>query len=294
MDETQEAALLGAEVGAAPPSEGELRELAAREDLPSLVQRRELREADLLFLVLHGRQGEGGEVQALLDLAGLLYTGSDALGSGLAMEKDVAKRLLRDASVPTPTWSTWPSSNEEIERLGLPLVVKPSRVGSTVGLTLVRSLDELDAAVGLALRYDERVLLEQFVPGRELTVGVLGAPGAERALGVGEIVSPGEIFDFEAKYTPGVAAEIFPARIDPELAEEARSLALQAHRSLHLRDYSRVDFRIGAGGELHCLEVNTLPGMTATSLLPQSAQVAGIGFRALCREIAELALHRAA
>ncbi len=288
IDEGAETNLLGRDVGEAPPSESELAALAREEDLLSLMRHDVMRRADCVFLVLHGRQGEGGEVQALLDLVGLPYTGSDALGSGLAMEKDTSKRLLASAGIPTPEWRRWPV--EEPERaLGLPFVVKPSRVGSTVGLSLVAHADQLDEAVGHALRFDDEVLLEKFVPGRELTVGVLGG----EALGVGEIVSPGEVFDFEAKYTPGVAREVFPAEIDPTLAERARDLALQVHEVLRLRDYSRVDFRLDAAGELQCLEANTLPGMTQTSLLPQSAAVAGINFRSLCRRIVELAMARA-
>lgn len=279
--------LLGASVGSAPPSTAELEDLAARENLPKLVADGAFDDADVLFLVLHGRQGEGGEVQALFDLAGLRYTGSSALGSAIAMEKGVAKTLLRAAGVPTPDWLTWPAV-DPVSSLGLPFIVKPSRVGSTVGLSIVRSEDELDEAVGQALRFDDQVLLERFVSGAELTVGVLG----DEALGVGEIVSPGEIFDFQAKYTPGAAREIFPARISERLADSARELALRAHEALHLADYSRIDFRVDAAGELQCLEANTLPGMTETSLLPQSAAVSGYDFDELCHRIVELALAR--
>jgi D-alanine-D-alanine ligase len=172
--------------------------------------------------------------------------------------------------------------------LGFPLVVKPNRQGSTVGLTVVKHAGELDAAVAEAFRYDHEVMLERFVPGRELTCGVL----ADQALAVGEIVPRGEIFDYESKYQHGGAEEIFPAELTPEMTETIRDLSLRAHRALKLEGFSRADFRLDAQGGLWCLEVNTLPGMTATSLLPQSAAAAGIPFPELCDRICRLALEK--
>ena len=288
LDEEHERRLLAQTVGVRPPSLADLRTLEAREDLPALVARGGLANHDAVFLVLHGRQGEGGEVQELLENSGLAFTGSGAVASSRAMDKTASKRLFRGAGVPAPEGTVWPAVSVEVEALGLPLVVKPSRVGSTVGLTLVRDLSEIDSAVGRALQFDDEVLLERFLPGREYTVGVLD----EQVLGVGEIVPPGEIFDYHSKYTPGLAREVFPARLDDELAERLRDLALAAHRALGLRDFSRVDFRLDAAGEPYCLEVNTLPGMTKTSLLPQSAGVFGISFDELCERMIGLALAR--
>ena len=288
LDPELERRRLGRAVGTRPPSLAELRELEAREDLPVLVAG-DLGSHDAVFLVLHGRQGEGGEVQELLEAAGIAFTGSDARGSRLAMDKDGSKRRFRDAGIPTPDWLTWQARQPEIEELGLPLIVKPSRVGSTVGLTLMSDLFNLDSAVGKALTFDDEVILERFLPGREYTAGVLGG----QALGVGEIVSPGRIFDFHSKYTPGRAQEIFPAEIGLDLEERLRELALAAHEALALRDFSRVDFRLDAAGNPCCLEVNTLPGMTPTSLLPQSAAVFGISFGELCNRMIGLALARA-
>lgn len=290
LSEEQEARLLVPAVGKAPPSAEELALLRERELGPALAELPEIREADLVFLVLHGLAGEGGQIQALLDLAGVVYTGSSPLGSALAMDKDVAKRICRCAGIPTPDWLMWPASREAIESLGYPLVVKPSKAGSTVGTTVVRSYLEVEPAVAEALRYDDEVLLEAFLPGRELTVGVLG----ERALAVGEIVPPGEIFDYEAKYTPGATREIFPAALPEDLTHTVKRLALAAHRALKLRDFSRVDFRVDSAGRPCFLEANTLPGMTSTSLLPQSAAASGIGFAELCETICRLALSRAA
>lgn len=287
LDAELERQRLGRVVGIRPPSLAELRELEAREDLPSLVAG-ELASHDAVFLVLHGRQGEGGEVQELLEAAGIAFTGSDARSSRLAMDKDESKSRFRDAGIPTPDWLTWPARQSDIEELGLPLIVKPSRVGSTVGLTLMSDLNGLDSAVGKALTFDDQVILERFLPGREHTVGVV----EDRALGVGEIVAPGVIFDFHSKYTPGRARELFPAEIDPDLERRLRDLALAAHEALELRDFSRVDFRLDAGGSPYCLEVNTLPGMTPTSLLPQSAAVFDISFQQLCDRMIRLALGR--
>lgn len=287
LDAELERQRLGQTIGARPPSLAELRELEAREDLPALVAG-ELGDHEAVFLVLHGRQGEGGEVQELLEAAGIVFTGSDARGSRLAMDKDRSKRRFRDAGIPTPDWLTWPARQSDIEALGLPLIVKPSRVGSTVGLTLMSDLSNLDSAVGKALTFDDQVILELFLPGREYTVGVLDG----QALGVGEIVAPGVIFDFHSKYTPGRARELFPAGIDQDLEDRFHELALTAHEALALRDFSRVDFRLDARDSPCCLEVNTLPGMTPTSLLPQSAAVFGISFQDLCDRMVRAALKR--
>jgi D-alanine-D-alanine ligase len=172
--------------------------------------------------------------------------------------------------------------------LGLPLIVKPSKVGSTVGLTVVERAGGVTAAVAEAARFDDEVVLEAFLPGREFTVGILGT----EALAVGEIIPTHDIFDYECKYTPGMTEEIFPADVEPDVEHRLRELALLAHRSLKLRDFSRVDFRLAADGTPHCLEVNTLPGLTATSLLPQSAAAVGIPFVELCARICQLALER--
>lgn len=288
LSREEEAHLLAAGIGSEPPSEEELQDLRRRELGPALVQVPRVRDADLVFLVLHGRQGENGEIQALLEMAGLPYTGSGPLGSALAMDKEVTKRLLRDAGIPTAPWALWPASEAEVAALGLPLVVKPSKVGSSVGLSIIDSLDRLEVAVEAAGRYDDEVMLERFLPGREVSVGVLG----ERALAVGEIIPQHRFFDYECKYTPGMSREIFPADLSQELTSEVRRLALAVHRTLKLRDFSRVDFRLDAGGHPCCLEVNTLPGLTKASLLPQSAAAVGIGFGELCETLCRLALER--
>lgn len=284
---------LDAAVSAAPPPVEQLRQLERQELGTRLVDLPAVKAADLVFLILHGRQGEGGELQALLDMAGVRYTGSDALGSTVAMDKDISKHLFRAAGVPTADWKMWPQQDMDRlamagDDLGWPIVVKPLRVGSTVGLTLVHAESELRAAIETAAQYDREVMLERFVDGRELTVGILG----DEALAVGEIIPEHEIFDYECKYTPGMAQEIFPANIDDGLDNGLRRLALEAHHALKLRDFSRVDFIVTSAGEIACLEVNTLPGMTSNSLLPQSAAAVGIDFDELCQRICQLALGR--
>ena len=176
----------------------------------------------------------------------------------------------------------------DLARLGLPVVVKPSRVGSSVGLSVVRRSSGMLAAVREAQKYDDCVLVEEFIDGSEYTVGVLG----DEALAVGEIRPSHETFDYQCKYTEGLCEEIFPAEIDDGLATELRRLALAVHRILKLRDFSRVDFRVSSAGRVFCLEANSLPGMAPTSLLPQSAAAAGITFPELCDRICRLALER--
>lgn len=272
-----------------PPSLEELEELRGREDFLCLLSSEPFRDADVVWPLLHGREGEGGLVQSLLEANGQRFVGSDARGSTLAMDKGVSKTLLRAADVPTADWTIWRAGEPAPAPNRFPCIVKPSRVGSTVGLTLVREPKGLLAALERALRFDDEVLVEDFLPGKELTVGILG----DRALAVGEIRTRGEVFDFESKYQPGAATEIFPAEIPNELAERCRELARAAHACLKLRDFSRIDFRLDRDGEVYCLEANTLPGMTKTSLLPQSAAASGLSFSDLCRMLVELAVERA-
>ena len=284
----EEERLLASGVAVAPPSESELSLIRASAP-GALVESPELRGVDVVFLALHGGTGEDGTLQALLDLVGIAYTGSGHRGSANAMDKDVAKRLFRVAGVPTADWLMAPVETEMVTReLGYPVVVKPSKQGSTVGLAVVKREEDLEDAIAEAYRHDDEVMLERFIPGRELTVGIL----AGQALAVGEIIPRNEIFDYESKYQAGGAEEIFPAELSEEQARTVRDLALRAHRALKLDDYSRVDFRMDEQGNFWCLEVNTLPGMTSASLLPQSARAAGISFPALCEEICRLAIDR--
>jgi len=252
------------------------------------------RAADVVWMALHGGVGEDGTIQALFDLAGVVYTGSGHLGSALAMDKDLSKHLFRTAGVATADWRMVTASQAEAEwrtsafsaeifaALGTPVVVKPSKQGSTVGLSVVKAQAGLGDAIAEAFRHDDEVMLESYVPGRELTVGVLG----ETALPVGEIIPKHEIYDYECKYVAGMAEELFPAPLPTKVRDEAQRLALAACRVLKLSGCVRVDFRLDPAGGLFCLEANTLPGMTGTSLVPQAALAAGISFPELCERIA--------
>lgn len=248
-----------------------------------------LPQADVLFLALHGGQGEDGTLQALLDLTGVPYTGSGHLGSALAMDKDLSKHLFRAAGVPTADWLMAPATWDEVEAaLGLPVIVKPSKQGSTVGLTIVKRREQLQPAIEAAFEHDDEVMIERFIPGRELTVGILG----DAVLPVGEIISKNEIYDYEAKYTPGMATEEFPAKLSESETKTVQALAKKAFDALKLRGYARIDFRMSTDGTFYCLEANTLPGMTQTSLIPQAAAAAGIGFPELCDRIVQIALEK--
>lgn len=282
VSEADEATLVPAKVGLTPPSTKRLDELQRGVLMGSLAQIPAVKEADVIFLALHGGQGEDGTIQAVLDVLGVPYTGSGPLASALAMDKDLSKKLFVAAGVPVAKWVMAPATVVEIEaQVGIPCVVKPSKQGSTVGLTVVKAKEQLEAAIKTAYEFDDEVMIETFIPGRELTVGVLDG----QALAVGEIIPKHEIFDYECKYQPGMSEEIFPAKLDARIAAEAQRLSVLAHHALKLGSYSRIDFRLSAEGMLFCLEANTLPGMTATSLLPQSGAALGIPFPELCERI---------
>jgi len=282
-----EAAVAAEGMKAEPPSLEALATMQRTSLSPSLGTVPAVRDADVVFLALHGGQGEDGTIQALLDLSGVRYTGSGPLASALAMDKDLSKQLFRSAGVATADWLMAPASVADVQRtLGWPVIVKPSKQGSTVGLTLVREAGQLAAAVAEAQRYDDEVMIEAFIAGRELTVGVLG----DQALPVGEIIPKHELYDYECKYTAGMAVEEFPAKLAPDEAQRLQDLALRAFRALKLRGYARIDFRRRDDGVSFCLEANTLPGMTELSLMPQAAQAAGISFPELCERIVYLAM----
>lgn len=286
LDERAERELLGGAVGVAPPSVDALAERERQMLSEGMAELEAVQRAEVLFLAVHGGALEGGTLQAVLDVIGVPYTGSGPLASALAMDKDLSKRLFRAAGVAVPAWFMAPVTPEDVTTaLGWPVIIKPSKQGSSVGLTLVKKAQDLGNAVKLASRYDDEVMAEQFIPGRELTVGVLG----DVPLPVGQIVPKHELFDYETKYTPGMSEETFPAKIDTLLARQLQEYAVMAHRALKLSGYSRIDFRVSPEGDVFCLEANSLPGMTRTSLFPQAAQAAGIPFPELCERIAKLA-----
>jgi len=268
--------------------------------LTQVLDRNGERGIDVAFLTLHGRYGEDGTIQGFLELVGIPYTGSGVLASALAMDKVMAKRLLAARGIPVPRgehitrarFSREPSV--AFARGLLPGVVKPSKQGSSVGMSLVDSEEELLPALRLALEHDDEALVEERVKGTELTVGVIGVVGTGEveALPAVEIVPKREFFDYQAKYDPAQCEEICPARISEEARQAAQDLALRAHEALSCRGYSRTDLILGPNGPV-VLEVNTLPGMTMNSLLPKAAAAAGLPFGELLHRIVTLALEPA-
>lgn len=284
LDSEVEAEYFSKTVGLVPPvQENVKKNLVGSLDF---IQNPQLGDVDLYFIALHGGEGEDGTIQAALNKFGKKFTGTGHLGSARAMNKNIAKRYFVDNGIPTPAWRMTGDTLDGITKETYPLVVKPCSQGSTVGLSMVRDEAAFAVAIQKAARYDSEVMIETFVAGRELTVGVLN----DKALAVGEIIlDPDSVFDYDAKYQ-GKTREVFPALISASLARKAQDYALRAHKALALDGYSRVDFRLDADGKLWCLEVNTLPGLTKTSLLPQSAAASGIEFGELCEVICNLAL----
>ncbi len=285
IQELGERIILKSGVKALPPSGlgGE-----GRMSVTDLVNHDEIVRADVVFPALHGGMGEDGTLQALLDLAGVCYAGSGMLGWARSMDKDITKRMLRDAGIVTPDWLVSPTVDEILERVGVPVIAKPVSGGSSVRLSLLQEEIEVVASVAEDAHAPSPMMYEAYVAGREFTVGILG----DRVLPVGEIVSEHELFDYECKYQGGMAEEIFPADIPARLAETLQEKALAVHHLLRLRDFSRVDFMVDAAGDIWCLEANALPGLTGNSLLPKAARAGGISFPALCDEIVQMAAHR--
>jgi D-alanine-D-alanine ligase len=261
-----------------------------------------LHRPDVVFIALHGKGGEDGTIQGMLELLGLPYTGSGVLASALAMDKSMTKRLFRTHGIPViddvqiERGHCLPESalvaRVEAALGGFPVFVKPNAEGSTFGCTLVTAPEQLAAAIAEALRYDRRALIEKYIQGTEITVGVLGNAGEEdglQALPIIEIVPKSAFYDYESKYAEGGSEHIIPARISHALTRRAQDIALQCHELLGCRGMSRTDM-IVAGDRLYVLEVNTIPGMTPTSLLPQAAAYAGIPFSALLDRLIASAL----
>jgi D-alanine-D-alanine ligase len=248
-------------------------------------------EAEVVFIALHGGEGEDGTVQALLELTGKPYTGSGVLASALAMNKAMSKRVFEREGIPTPEWQLLRAGDStptvDVTRLGgYPLVVKPNAEGSTVGLTIVTRAEELPDAIREAGKYGPDVLVERFIPGRELTVSLLG----EEALPIVEIRPRHGHYDYEAKYTKGMSDYFCPADLPAPLADRIRELGRRAAAALDCRGVARVDFRMSPQNEPYCLEVNTIPGMTPTSLVPMAAKARGIPYDQLVQRMLELAL----
>jgi D-alanine-D-alanine ligase len=251
-------------------------------------------EISVAFLALHGKYGEDGTIQSLLELKGIKYTGSKVLSSAIAMDKIMSKILFEDNKVPTPNWFHFKNGeftssdvNKKIEeQFGYPAVVKPNDQGSTVGLTICKSSEQLDEAIHNAFEFSDRILVEQYIPGREVTVAVVD----NTSFPVLEIRPKHGIYDYECKYTSGMSEYIVPADITSETSKHLQEIAIQACNSLRCEVYARVDFRLTPENEIYTLEVNTLPGMTSTSLVPKMAKAIGLSFEQLVEKIITLSL----
>ena len=249
------------------------------------------KDVDLAFIAIHGTFGEDGELQKILGARGVPYTGDGVEASRAAFDKILSKEKFREHNVVTPKWEVIEGGQRPT--IAVPLVVKPARQGSTVGVVIVRKERELDAALAEADKYDRKLLIEEFVSGRELTIGVLG----DQALPILEIIPKGGFYDFNNKYpflnpqAGGGAEHVCPAKIDPNKTKQIQEQALRAFRALGLVVYARVDVLLSDSGDPFVLEVNNIPGMTETSLLPEAAAAAGINYVDLCTRI--IALSRA-
>jgi D-alanine-D-alanine ligase len=253
-----------------------------------------LADTELAFLTIHGTFGEDGQIQQILEDRGVPYTGEDVAGSALAFDKIRSKEIFRQHDVPTPHWQT--INVGQRPTIPIPVVIKAPRQGSTVGVHIIRNEREIDAAIADASTYDRELLVEKFIPGRELTVGILG----DQVLPIIEIIPKGGFYDFTNKYpflnpsAGGAAEHVCPAKIAPAKTEEIQQLALRAFRALGLKVYARVDVLLPEDGAATVLEANTIPGMTEASLLPEAAAVAGISYPQLCARIIELSARRRA
>ena len=250
-------------------------------------------QADVVFVALHGDVGENGQLQAALDMSCISYTGTGYAGSLLAMDKDLSKQLLSRSGIPTPQWITCRLSEgienvtQKIEtQIGYPCVIKPCSCGSSVGVSLVHHHDDLISALDAAAVYEDTILAEKMIIGRELTVGILG----DHVLPPVEIIPKTGFYDYHNKYQTGCTEEVCPAAISEDVCQRLNRLALESFKVLRLRGYARFDYILDEDGTPWCLEANTLPGMTPTSLLPQAAAAADIGYDELCERMVMMAV----
>ncbi len=248
--------------------------------------------ADIVFMALHGENGENGKIQAAFDLLGIKYTGSGYLSSALAMDKGAAKIFFEKNGVPTPTGMkmTKADHTDDFDKTGLslPCVVKPCCGGSSIGVSIVRTKEQFHAALDEAFRWEDELIIEEYIEGREFSVGVL----EYQALPIIEIAPVEGFYDYKNKYKAGSTVETCPAELSKEITEEMQKYAVMAAEALGLDTYSRMDFLLNKEGKIYCLEANTLPGMTPTSLLPQEAGVIGMNFNELCEKLIKISLQK--
>ena len=259
----------------------------------SCINSKQFDDIDIAFLGLHGKYAEDGKIQTIFEMRGIKYTGTDVFSSAIALDKDYSKIIFVYNGIRTAKWmvatkNSVPSFDDMIGKLGVPFVVKPNDEGSTVGLTIVKEKADYNDAIALALQYTDKLMLEKYIKGRELTVSVVG----EKAYPVVEIKPKNGFYDYAHKYTKGMTEYVCPAEISKEITKEALSMGLSAHKALGCKVYSRVDFILSEDEKLYCLEVNTLPGMTELSLVPKAAKALNIGFSDLIEDIIKLSFKK--
>lgn len=242
--------------------------------------------SDIVFMALHGENGENGKIQACFDLMGITYTGTDYVSSALCMDKGLSKEIFAYYGIPTPEGIRLKKGEKQSRQIPFPCIVKACCGGSSVGVSIAWKPEEYEGALTEAFRYDKEVIVEQYIAGREFSVGVMDG----KALPVIEIAPLQGFYDYKNKYQAGAAIETCPAEIPGEKAKEMQQYAEKAFEALRLKNYARMDFMMGEKGDIYCLEANTLPGMTPVSLLPQEAAAVGIGYGELCEKIMEAAL----
>lgn len=258
-------------------------------------------QVDIVFIGLHGKFGEDGSVQGMLDMLDIPYVGSGVLASSLAMDKFMAKKMFASESIPVAKDERYyikqeseiASVSEDIRaKFDVPFVIKPNREGSTLGLTIVTDELEIEAAIKNAMQSDAFILVEQFIKGKELTVPVIGKMGEESALPIIEIIPKNDLYDYESKYSEGGSEHIVPAQIEDALTTKIKQYAVKAHQILGCETYSRADFLLTEDGTPYILEVNTLPGMTPTSLFPDSAATVDITYEAMIEQFVQLSKNK--
>jgi D-alanine-D-alanine ligase len=265
------------------------KEILEGRDFASFVNK--LKKVDVVFIALHGKYGEDGTIQGFLEILGIPYTGSDVLSSALAMDKLKSKQLFTLYEIPTPPWEII-EKDKALPKLEFPLVIKPQRQGSSIGVTIVQSEEELSEALQKAFQYDPIAIAEKYIKGRELSVPILDIDGSPSALPIVEIVPRGQFYDYYHKYTEGATQEIVPAPLEKTMEMKVKEIAISAYKALGCRNFARVDMRLSEDNEPFVLEVNTIPGLTPLSLLPLSAKAAGISFPQLIDIIIQNALRK--
>lgn len=246
---------------------------------------------DAAFILLHGPVGEDGTIQGFLDVLGIPYTGSKVLSSAIGMNKEFTKAILVQNKILTPKYQVLASGEKIKIRLTYPIVVKPTCQGSTIGISVVPNRADLDSALKIAFKYGNKILIEEYINGKEITVGIISKDGSPKTLPVIEIIPKGKFYDYKSKYIPGESQHIIPAKISKETESKAGKISLKVYKLLSCVDFARVDMIVSQDNRIYVLEINTIPGFTKTSLVPEAAEYAGISFKELISKTVEACLY---